>query len=185
MRELNQNVRVLILSDIHANLEAFQAVLDHAQNYGPVDAVWCCGDIVGYGPNPGPCIDLLASLPNLTVAGNHDLAAVHAIGLERFNPLAAAALRWTAAQLTSAHQAWLLRLPSTVTQGFFTLVHGSPLDPVWDYVLPGVMHESALRAVFATMKTPHGTCTVQQGLEALLELINRMGPKTKLNMDLG
>ena len=140
VRELNQNVRVVILSDIHANLEAFQAVLEHAQTYGSVDVVWCCGHIVGYGPDAGPCIDLLASLPHLTVAGNHDLAAVRAIGLERFNPLAAAALPWTTAQLTSAHQAWPLGLPSTVAQGSFALVHGGPLEPVWDYVLPGVTH---------------------------------------------
>ncbi len=125
-------MRALVVADVHANLAAFEAVLEHA---GRFDLLWSLGDVVGYGPDPGACIALLRRLPNLAISGNHDLAAIGAIGLEEFNPFAAEAARWTAGQLTAAERAWLSGLPQIVVEGEFTLVHGSLRDPAWDYLL--------------------------------------------------
>ncbi|MBI2165852.1 MAG: metallophosphoesterase family protein [Chloroflexi bacterium] len=127
-------MRALIISDVHSNLEALQAVLEDARRKGGFDEVWCLGDLVGYGPDPGPCIDLLRSLPLIAVAGNHDLAAVGRLGLEEFNPVAAEANRWTARRLRPEHAAFLASLPLRIERDDFILVHGSPRDPVWEYV---------------------------------------------------
>ncbi len=142
-------MRAIILSDIHSNLEALEAVLTDAQARGGFQEVWCLGDTVGYGPDPGPCLDLLcpsaeglrpsAEGPrchNLRiVAGNHDHAAVGKLDVTEFNAAAAAAARWTAGQLSPAHAAFLAGLPLVVTQGAFTLVHGSLRAPLWEYLL--------------------------------------------------
>jgi predicted phosphodiesterase len=149
------SVRVLLLGDIHSNLEALQAVLQEARARGGFDVLWCLGDIVGYGPDPGPCIDLLRTLSHVAVAGNHDLAAVGAIGLEAFNPHAAEAARWTAQQLSPQQRSYLEALPQRVEQGEFTLVHGSPLDPVWDYFLPDAMSPEEVRQSFQRFHTPY------------------------------
>ena len=148
-------MRALIVSDIHSNLEALQSVVRDAEDRGGFDAVWCVGDIVGYGPDPGGCIDLLRSHPHAAIAGNHDLAAIGAVGVETFNPHAAAAARWTANALTDEHRAYLHALPLTLECGAFTLAHGSPLDPVWEYFLPQTMHPAALQQSFRRFTTPH------------------------------
>ncbi|MBM3939583.1 MAG: metallophosphoesterase family protein [SAR202 cluster bacterium] len=88
-------MRVLIVSDIHSNLPALDAVLLDAERYGAADAVWCLGDIVGYGPKPVECVERLRSLGALAITGNHDAAAVGRLGLEDFNYFAAEACRWT------------------------------------------------------------------------------------------
>lgn len=124
-------MRILVVADVHSNLEAFQAVIAAA---GAFDSVWCLGDIVGYGPDPSACIGLLQSYPHLAVAGNHDIAAAAGAGLEEFNPYAAAAARWTSARLTPEEKVWLLGLPQVTEQGEFTLVHGSLRAPLWDYI---------------------------------------------------
>ena len=128
-------MRVLIVSDIHANLEAFQSVIEHAGTKGGFDQIWELGDLVGYGPDPGGCIDLLREHAHVGVAGNHDLAAVGKLGLEQFNLLAAAAARWTAAHLSAEHAEFLRGLPLREEIGDFTAVHGSPRDPVWEYMM--------------------------------------------------
>ena len=128
-------MRVLIVSDIHANLEAFQCVIDHAGRNGGFDQIWELGDLVGYGPDPGGCIDLLRKYAHVGVAGNHDLAAVGKLGLEQFNMYAAAAARWTAAQFSTEHAEFLRGLPLREEIGDFTAVHGSPRDPVWEYLI--------------------------------------------------
>src|SRR6476659_3017411 len=87
-----RGVRILVASDIHGNLEALQTVLAAA---GAVDAVWCLGDTVGYGPEPDACVRAVRDRPHLAVPGNHDWAAVGKIGIEAFNPDAAKAARWT------------------------------------------------------------------------------------------
>ena len=125
-------MRVAVVSDVHGNLVALRAVLDHA---GLVDAVWCLGDTVGYGPEPDACIRELRAREHLAVAGNHDWAAVGKMGTEEFNPLAAAAASWTTAQLSSESREYLLLLPQRRTEGDYTLVHGSPRNPIWEYVL--------------------------------------------------
>ncbi len=128
-------MRTLIVSDIHGNIEALDAVLDSAKRFDPIDAVWCLGDTVGYGPEPNACIERLRSLAVLSVLGNHDAAAIGRVGLEDFNAYAAQACRWTAEQLTDESRAYLEGLRLTEPCEPFTLVHGTPKDPLWDYML--------------------------------------------------
>jgi len=125
-------MKYLIMSDIHANLAAFEAVLDRV---GDFDKIWCLGDLVGYGPNPNECIEKLQEFDHLCVAGNHDWAVLERLDLEDFNPDAQQASRWTQAQLTPDNWAYLESLPTTLIEEGFTLVHGSPRQPVWEYVL--------------------------------------------------
>ena len=128
-------MRALIVSDVHSNLEALQAVLRDAEQRGGFDEVWSLGDLVGYGPDPGPCVDLLRQHDGVAVAGNHDLAAVGKLGTEAFNDYAAAAVHWTAGQLDEEHKSYLRGLPLRAEVDDFTLAHGSPRDPVWEYVV--------------------------------------------------
>ncbi len=128
-------MRSLILSDIHSNLEAFQAVITHARAHGGFTEIWSLGDLVGYGPDPEPCIDLLRQYPHQAVIGNHDLAVIGKIPLDAFNPYAAAANRWNAARITQDQADYLANLLLTLELDEFTLVHGSPRDPVWEYVV--------------------------------------------------
>ncbi len=125
-------MRYLILSDIHANLEAMQRVLEDADDF---DAVLFLGDAVGYGPNPNECTELLQAQPRLTaLAGNHDLVALGQLQLSAFSSLAAEAARWTAAQLTPANRAFLRSLNPLLDTGTALLAHASPRDPVWEYL---------------------------------------------------
>lgn len=101
---------------------------------GGVDALWCLGDVVGYGAEPNECIARLRELDAVSIAGNHDLAALGQVSLDPFNAEAAAAARWTAAALTPESRAWLADRPSAAAAGPVLLAHGSPYDPVWEYV---------------------------------------------------
>jgi predicted phosphodiesterase len=143
---------VLVVADVHSNLEALNAVIEDARQQGEINEVWCLGDVVGYGPDPVACIELLQSLDVLCVAGNHDLGAAGAIPLDDFNPYAAAAARWTATQLRPDDVDWLTALPRTLTRGDFTLVHGSLIEPVWEYLISG----SDAEAHLALQMTPYG-----------------------------
>ena len=125
-------MRVAVISDIHANLAAFEAVI---ADWGTVDAVWHLGDVVGYGPDPLECIERLRGLPSLGIAGNHDWAAIGRIDTSTFNQAAAEAIAWTAGRLTPDAVAYLEQLPCIRYEGDFTLAHGSPRDPIWEYVL--------------------------------------------------
>ena len=128
-------LRALIISDVHGNLAALRSVIAEVCSNGGFDQIWSLGDIVGYGPDPGACIDLIRQYDHIGVAGNHDLAAVGGIGLESFNALAANALRWTTTQLDDDQLSYLRRLPLRLEAGDFTLAHGSPRDPVWEYLV--------------------------------------------------
>ena len=128
-------MRCAILADIHSNLAAFQAVLEDLRGRGPVDRIWCLGDTVGYGPHPGECIALLRQHDHLCVAGNHDWAAAGNIDTSYFNPDAAAASQWTTEHLTRDDIDYLRGLPLTLREGDFTLVHGSPREPIWEYII--------------------------------------------------
>lgn len=127
-------MRVLVMSDIHANYTALERVIEAAGDY---DAVWCLGDLVGYGPDPNACVELLSEQPNLTcVLGNHDVAALGRMPLEAFNGDARRALLWQERVLSASSMAFLGTLPQGVqVSEHVTLVHGSPRDPVWEYVL--------------------------------------------------
>jgi diadenosine tetraphosphatase ApaH/serine/threonine PP2A family protein phosphatase len=123
---------VLLISDIHANLVALEAVLAAA---GEVDAVWSLGDIVGYGPRPGDCIDRVMGLnPVASLIGNHDWAAIGRLQLDEFNPAARFATYWTTAQLSTAHMRYLEELPNRIIEDDWMLVHASPRHPIWEYV---------------------------------------------------
>jgi len=128
-------MRYAIIADMHANLAAFTAVLDDIERRGGVEKVWCLGDIVGYGPDPHECIELLRQTNHVCVAGNHDWAAISKIDTAEFNPDAAAACHWTAQQLSSADVEYLENLPLVIEEDDFTLVHGSPREPIWEYLI--------------------------------------------------
>jgi predicted phosphodiesterase len=140
-------MRKLILSDIHSNLDALDAVLADATSNGGIDSVWCLGDIVGYGPEPMACLERLWGLDALSITGNHDGGAVALVSLETFNPVAAAACRWTAGQLTEEAKRYLAGLPRTLTAAPFTLVHGTPSDPIWEYLVSYPQAEAAWKVI--------------------------------------
>jgi predicted phosphodiesterase len=128
-------MRYALLADIHANMEAFTAVLADIERRGGVDEFWCLGDIVGYGPDPSDCIQLLRQQPHVCVSGNHDLAAIGRVDALRFNPDAAFAIRWTQQQLNREDIEYLESLPRVISRGDFTMVHGSPREPIWEYLV--------------------------------------------------
>ena len=142
-------MRALIISDVHSNLEAFDAVLADAEARGGYDVVWFLGDLVGYGAEPGACIARLRGLPHVAIAGNHDHAAIGRLNPDRFNGAARAAAIWTAAQLTGEERDYLAGWPEVARIDDFTLVHGSLRDPVMEYLIS----ESAARATFALLDT--------------------------------
>jgi len=127
-------MRYAIVADIHANLAAFTAVLQDIAHRGEVAEIWCLGDIVGYGPDPHQCLELLRQCNHVCVAGNHDWGAIGKLDLSDFNPDAAAACRWTAGQLLPEDVRYLENLPTVIEKDDFTLVHGSPREPIWEYL---------------------------------------------------
>lgn len=124
-------MRIAVLSDIHANLVALDAVL---AAIGPVDAVWHLGDVVGYGPDPDGVVDRLRATGAIGVKGNHDAAAVGGSEIEWFNPDARRAMEWTRTAISRRTAAWLEALPQRERRDDWTLVHGSPREPIWEYV---------------------------------------------------
>ena len=121
-------MRILLLSDIHSNLEALKAVLDAAP---PHDLVWNLGDVVGYGANPNEVIDRVRGLGSIFVRGNHDKACCGIGGIEAFNPIAARAAQWTHDSLTPENLEWLRQLPAGPVRpegSDASCSHGSPLD---------------------------------------------------------
>jgi len=129
-------VHYLVLSDIHSNLNAFEAVLADA---GPFDQIWCLGDVIGYGPQPNECIERLKSLPHICVAGNHDWASIGKLDISAFNTYALRACLWTRKQLTPDNWEFIENLPEKLVEDRFTIVHGSPRHPIWEYITdPGM-----------------------------------------------
>jgi diadenosine tetraphosphatase ApaH/serine/threonine PP2A family protein phosphatase len=101
-----------------------------------VDAVWCLGDLVGYGPFPNECIERIASLPNLTcLLGNHDAAVIDSRNIDKFNDEAGHAIYWTRRNLTDGNMDYLSNLTEMVTTDLATLSHGSPRNPTWEYLI--------------------------------------------------
>jgi predicted phosphodiesterase len=124
-------MRICVLSDIHGNLPALEAVLADLR---PYDAVWQLGDVVGYGPQPNEVVARLAAENASGVRGNHDAAAVGELDTDAFNDDARAAIEWTMGAISESTRSWLTALPPRIEQDGFTLVHGSPRDPTWEYV---------------------------------------------------
>ncbi len=126
-------MRVLIISDIHANLAAFEAVLAEAQNQW--DIIWCLGDLVGYGPDPNECVALLQTHPHICLSGNHDWAVLGKLDIQNFNREAQIAIRWTREAINTDTHDYLDALPPIRLEDRFTLAHASPRQPVWEYIL--------------------------------------------------
>ena len=142
-------MRIAVLSDVHANLHALEAVLAEvdAERF---DALWFLGDLVGYGPRPNECTALLQDRAAICLAGNHDLVVLGKIPIDAFAGEAAAAARWTQTVLDDGARAFLEALRTRATAPGVDLFHGSPRDPVWDYVLS----DEAAAAALALTEAP-------------------------------
>jgi diadenosine tetraphosphatase ApaH/serine/threonine PP2A family protein phosphatase len=125
-------MRCLVVSDVHANLAAFEAV-HHDAN--PFDVIWCLGDMVGYGPDPNACIDRLREHPHVCLAGNHDWAVLGKLDIRGFNADARIANQWTQGVINQAARDYLRNLPPLRVEQGYTLAHGSPRQPIWEYIL--------------------------------------------------
>jgi predicted phosphodiesterase len=126
-------MRILVISDIHGNLAALEAVLKATRDER--DQVFCLGDLVGYGPDPGPCIRYIAESCAVVLGGNHDLAASGRIDLSEFADHARRAMEWTRDQLSREEKEYLSGLPVREQSADILLSHGSPDNPVWGYIL--------------------------------------------------
>jgi diadenosine tetraphosphatase ApaH/serine/threonine PP2A family protein phosphatase len=125
-------MRIAVVSDVHSNLPALEAVL--AAMGDDVDELWALGDIVGYGAEPDAVIDRLRGAGVVAVRGNHDHVAAGHGGADWFNEIARYAVEWTARTLSIQSRDWLATLPTTRQAGGWQLVHGSPRDPLWEYI---------------------------------------------------
>jgi predicted phosphodiesterase len=126
--------RIALLSDVHGNLPAFRAVLEDVERAGP-HAVWCLGDLVGYGAEPNECVALAAERCQVCLVGNHDLGVLDRIDIADFSPAAATAARWTRERASAETIAFLEGLEPLRDGEAIGLYHASPRDPVWEYVL--------------------------------------------------
>ncbi|HET9520161.1 MAG TPA: metallophosphoesterase family protein [Candidatus Limnocylindrales bacterium] len=142
-------MRVAVLSDIHSNLAALDAVI---ASFGSVDAVWHLGDVVGYGPEPDGVVERLAEIGAVGVRGNHDAAALGGDEIEWFNPDARRAMEWTRGRISASTRDALTAMPDRLAEGPFSLVHGSPREPLWEYIVSVPI----ARANLATLTTPFG-----------------------------
>jgi diadenosine tetraphosphatase ApaH/serine/threonine PP2A family protein phosphatase len=141
-------MRVAVVSDIHSNLHALEAALEAIDRDAP-DAIWCLGDVVGYGPKPDECCRIVEETAAICLAGNHDLGVRGDVDIDDFAPDAAAAALWTRGELGAGAQAFLGRLvPSGEAEGV-QLFHASPRDPIWEYVLTDQAAAAALETTFA------------------------------------
>jgi predicted phosphodiesterase len=127
-------VRIAVISDVHSNLAALEAVLSGI-DAAPPDEIWCLGDVVGYGPRPNECCEIVESRADICLGGNHDLAVRGTIDLDEFRGDAAVAARWTRDILSDSARAFLGRLEPQGERDGVALYHGSARDPVWEYVL--------------------------------------------------
>jgi predicted phosphodiesterase len=126
--------RVGVISDVHGNWHALEAVLAALDDEQP-DEIWCLGDLVGYGPRPNRCCAAVAGRADLCLAGNHDLVVLGDLDLEEFAPDAATSARWTRGVLDDEARSYLATLEPAATADGVELYHASPRDPVWEYVL--------------------------------------------------
>ena len=148
-------MNIVILSDVHANLPALQAVLEDVARTAPGAPIWHCGDVVGYGASPNEVVAELQRVGATGVTGNHDLAALGDDIIEAFNEGAYAAALWTRDVLTAESRSWLRALPKVLEMGSATIVHASLRDPIMEYVVQQEVAEENLR-LLATPLLFHG-----------------------------
>jgi diadenosine tetraphosphatase ApaH/serine/threonine PP2A family protein phosphatase len=141
-------MRIALLSDVHGNLPAFEAVLDDVDSTG-ADEIWCLGDLVGYGAQPDACVELARSRCELSLAGNHDLVVTGEIDIADFSSSAALAAQWTRDNIDAAALDFLKSLRPERDDGAIGLYHASPRDPVWEYVLSGWQADECMNAMDA------------------------------------
>ncbi len=182
-------MRYAIFTDIHANLEALEAVLtkiDELSKEEPVDQIWFLGDLVGYGPNPNECIEILRERTDVIIAGNHDWAAVGKLDLEDFSAAARVSAEWTAEELTEEHREFLRNLPEHLEIGECTLVHGSPYGPLWEYLTSEVLAERSFQhfnSRFCVVGHTHIPVIFQQPYTLANEPTEKLIPLTKETED--
>ena len=131
-------MQVAVLSDIHANRHALEAVLEDVDRTDAQE-IWCLGDVVGYGADPNDCCALVAERAAVCLAGNHDLAVTGELALDAFSRGAALAARWTQDVIEPGPLEWLSALRPAGERAGVALFHGSPRDPVWEYVLSALL----------------------------------------------
>jgi diadenosine tetraphosphatase ApaH/serine/threonine PP2A family protein phosphatase len=141
--------RVAVISDVHANWQALEAVLEEIEREQP-DELWCLGDLVGYGPRPNPCCAAVERRAAICLAGNHDLGVLGEIDLEEFAGDAVAAARWTRGVLADGSRSFLQSLRSSGERDSVGLYHASPRDSIWEYVLSA----DVARAAFELTEWP-------------------------------
>jgi predicted phosphodiesterase len=139
-------MRVAVISDIHGNAHALDAVLQAIESVD-CDALWCLGDVVGYGPKPNRCCTVVREAADVGLRGNHDLACLGLLDVRDFSPDAAASAQWTAEILEPESRAYLESLEAEAGLDGVGLYHGSPRDPVWEYVLSDAVAAACFLAV--------------------------------------
>ena len=181
-------MRIAVLSDIHSNLPALEAVRADLPH---VDEVWVLGDIVGYGPQPNEVIATLQAMGARSVLGNHDGAAIGGVDVAYFNADARAAIEWTSGVIDDNARSYLATLPEVRTDGQLTAVHGSPRDPIWEYITSRGIAEANFEAfetrlcLFGHTHLPIAYRLLDDGVEALPgmpdEVVELDGARALLN----
>jgi predicted phosphodiesterase len=171
---------VAVISDIHGNLHALESVLRSVDAESP-DAVWCLGDLVGYGPRPNRCCALVAERADVCLIGNHDLGVLGRIDLGDFSPDAAASARWTAEVLEDEPRRYLESLSASAVLDGAELYHASPRDPVWEYVLaPEVAYLSLEATEKALVLVGHSHVALRFGADELVLSLGEEGAEIDL-----
>jgi predicted phosphodiesterase len=168
-------MRVAVVSDIHSNLHALEAVLAAIEAEAP-DELWCLGDLVGYGPRPNECCAAVAGRADVCLAGNHDLAVRGTIDLEEFGGEAAVAAKWTRVVLAPEAQELLDTLEPTGTAHGVALYHGSARDPIWEYVLTDASALATLELTDASLVLVGHSHVALQIMQSGAELEGAVAP---------
>ena len=140
--------RIALISDVHGNLPALEAVLASIEQE-KADAIWCLGDLVGYGAQPNECVARAAEAVELCLIGNHDLVVIDRLDVSDFSPNAAIAAEWTKGELAPEAREYLERLAPQDEEHDLGLFHGSPRDPIWEYVLSSMAADDCIDAMDA------------------------------------
>jgi diadenosine tetraphosphatase ApaH/serine/threonine PP2A family protein phosphatase len=136
-------MRVAVITDIHANLPALEAVLEATGAVG-VEEIWCLGDVVGYGVEPDACTELVRERCDVCLVGNHDIAVLGGLDIASFSEAAAVAVEWTRDNVSESTLEFLRDLDPNGERAGFGLFHASPRDPIWEYVLSGEQADTAM-----------------------------------------